>query len=335
MKTRCFVLGILLLFTLVACKRIPGKTAVAFYNCENLFDTVHNAGNEDGEFTPTGKYHYTTAVYNEKLHNIAAVLAKMVTDEVPDGPAIIGLAEIENNNVLKALVSQSSIVRRHYHYIWYAGPDKRGIGVALLYNPSAFLPVSSEPIPVAANDTDNRALRDILYVKGVLYGDTLHLLVNHWSSRLGGEEETEHKRAAAATVCRNRLNMLLQHHAKIIVMGDFNENPGDSSIINILKANGNDAASGSLYDPFASLYNNGEGTLMYNHHWYMFDQVMVSEAFMHNTAGFRFNNVEVFKPSFLADSHNMTEKVPRRSFAGTYWLHGYSDHFPVLMYLVE
>ncbi|MDR3681987.1 MAG: endonuclease/exonuclease/phosphatase [Flavipsychrobacter sp.] len=335
MKGCSLVFGIILLFTFAACNHAPHKTAIAFYNCENLFDTIHKAGKEDGEFTPTGKYHYTTIIYNEKLHNIAAVLAKMVTDDVPNGPAIIGLAEIEDTAVLKALVSQPSIARRYYHYIWYNGPDKRGIAVAMLYDPSAFYPISSMPIPVVTNDSDKKALRDILYVKGVLYGDTVHLLVNHWPSRLGGEEETEHKRATAATICRNKLNVLLQHQAKVIVMGDFNENPDDSSIVNILNASGDSTAGSMLYDPFTTLHKIGEGTLIYNHHWYLFDQVMVSKDLMHNKVGFRFDNVEVFKPSFITDSHNTAEKVPRRSFAGTYWLHGYSDHFPVLMYLVE
>lgn len=335
MANKYLIIAILLL-CIVACRSKPGEVIVAFYNCENLFDTVHDAGKQDGEFTPAGRYHYTTAIYNEKLHNIARVLAAMVTDDVPNGPAMIGLAEVENNHVLDALVAQISIAGRHYKYIWYNSSDRRGINVALLYDPQAFTVVDSEPLHVALPDTGvEGATRDILHVVGILYDDTVHILVNHWPSRIGGTEETEYKRVAAAEVCRNEINKLSAQKSRVIVMGDFNENPTDTCIKYILGATADTRLTDStpLYDPWVKMFASGKGTLVYKHEWFLFDQIMISKRLLDNDADYRYDKIEVFKPSFIASGQTKNEIVPHRSFAGTCWIHGYSDHFPVLMYL--
>jgi hypothetical protein len=336
MRVVRFFIQMLMLGILASCGNEHTHTAIAFYNCENLFDTVHDAGKQDEDFTPSGKYHYTQAIYNEKLHNIAAVLAKLVTDEMPQGPAMIGLAEIENDNVLEALVSQPAIARRHYRFVWFNGPDRRGVNVALLYDPKAFTVIEGAPLHVNLHDSGiSKPTRDILYVYGVLYGDTVHVLVNHWPSRLGGEGASEPKRMAAATVCRGKMNALLQNGDKVVVMGDFNENPSDLGITNVLssKTDSNVATNMELYNPYTPLYAAGQGTLIYQHKWYLFDQIMVSGGFLHKGKGYQLNKIEIFKPSFATDSRKINETAPRRSFAGTYWLHGYSDHFPVILYL--
>ncbi len=331
-----FFICVLVLLTMAACREHSGQTIVAFYNCENFFDTIHDPHKLDEEFTPEGRYHYTGAIYNEKLHNIAAVIQKMVTDEAPQGPAVLGLAEVENDMVLQALIAQPAIARRHYKYVWYNGPDRRGINVALLYNPALFTLISSAPLAVHVGDTgSSHTTRDVLHVYGVLNGDSVHLLVNHWPSRIGGNDETEPKRAAAALVCKQAVTMLLKQNSKVIVMGDLNENPADSSIDHVLTAKYDSAATSAtdIYDPWAEVYTKGAGTLMYQHQWYLFDQIMISGGFLHGRRGLQLDKIEVFTPELITDHRNIYEKVPKRSFAGTYWMHGYSDHFPVLIYL--
>lgn len=316
------------------------SVAIAFYNCENFFDTIHNPAKEDQEFTPAGKYHYTQKIYEQKLHNIASVLQSMGDD----GPAVIGLAEVENGVVLNDLIRQPEIVRHNYKYVWFDGPDQRGINVAMLYNPKYFSVISSRPLHVpldkmTGNDTTVKTTtRDVLYVNGVLCGDTIHLLINHWPSRADGDEESRPRRAIAAQVNRKATDSLTQRNprAKIIVMGDFNDSPEDSSVRVILGARGNGQETGAsgMYDPFVSLYNSGTGTEVYDNHWNLFDQIIVSGAFLQSMGGkLTYDSAAIYRPDFLVDKYKGHEGHPFRSYLGTYWIKGYSDHFPVILYL--
>jgi predicted extracellular nuclease len=320
-------------------KQNTGQVAIVFYNCENFFDNIHNVGKEDEDFTPQGSYHYTDRIYNQKLHNIAAVIQKMADDKAPEGPAIMGMAEVENDNVLNALVRQPEIAAKHYKYVWYNGPDGRGINVALLYNPKYFRVLQSEPLHVNLGGTGGKeTTRDILHVYGILAGDTVHVFVNHWPSRRGGEDESDAKRAVAAGVCRAKVDEITKQNptARIIVMGDLNDNPVDVSVANVLKAkeDKNNVSATELYDPWAAIYKSGTGTLEYKHHWDLFDQIIISGSFLKNTAHkLHFNKAEIFKPDLIVDHYGKFEGYPHRSFAGTHWINGYSDHFPVMVYL--
>ncbi len=312
--------------------------AIAFYNCENLFDTVHNPGKEDEEFTPQGKYHYTQRLFEQKLHNIATVIQSIGGT---DGPVIIGLAEVENNDVLDHLVQQPELARRHYKYEWYDGPDPRGINVAMLYDPAHFSVIKSEPLHVDLTGIDSRSLtRDILHVYGVLFGDTVHLFVNHWPSRRGGIDDSGPKRAAAATVEKKAISSIMTSNpnAKILLMGDFNDNPDDSSIAVILGAKDSrkDAAITGLYNPWADIYKAGSGTEVYQHHWNLFDQVIISGTLLKNeNHHLHYDQAAIFKPDFIVDHYKGHEGEPHRSFVGTHWINGYSDHFPVVLYLTR
>lgn len=334
----------LLFFLFIVCVNCQGcaqnntshDVAVAFYNCENFFDTVHNPDKHDEEFTPEGKYHYTTKIYEQKLHNIATVIQNMGGE---DGPAIVGMAEVENNTVLADLVAQPEIARRNYKYEWFNGPDPRGINVAMIYEPTHFTVLQAEPIHVDLTGVSGKSItRDVLHVRGVLYGDTVHIFVNHWPSRLGGEDESGPKRAIAAKVDKDAIAAILQKEpgAKIIVMGDLNDNPTDNSVVNVLgaKATKSEVPEAGLYDPWTDIYTGGQGTETYKHSWNLFDQIIISGGLLHNpNHKLHYDKAEIFKPDFIIDQYKGHEGEPKRSFVGTHWINGYSDHFPVILYL--
>jgi hypothetical protein len=304
--------------------------AVAFYNLENLFDTLDDPYAHDEDFTPKGSYRYTDKVYKQKLHNIAGVFQSIGTGKVADGAILIGVAEIENNRVLNDLLSQPEIKSRGYKYVWYNSRDERGIDVALVYNPKFFKPLMSKPLPVSLHGSD--ATRDVLYVMGTLVGDTVHVLVNHWPSRREGREETADKRNVLAMVNRKKIDAMLQENpkARILVMGDLNDNPTDGSVQLTLGAKAD--RNSNLYNPWIDLFKNGKGTGVFERVWYLFDQVIISNGFMQH-AGLQYDACEIYDRPFLRQTGGKFIGYPRRSFRGKFWNNGYSDHFPVVVYL--
>ena len=310
------------------------KTAIAFYNCENLFDTLHESGKKDEDFTPSGSYHYTQKIYEQKLHNIATVLQNMGSGKNKNMPAIVGLAEIKNERVLAGLVNQPEIARSSYKYIYYKGPDPRGINTALIYRPDIFQVVYAEPIAVNLEEiNDSAKTRDILHVCGLLGKDTIHVFVNHWPSRRGDENESAAKRLIAARALKNAIAGLPANvKNNVIIMGDFNDNPTDSSIANVLGTNNKmEIAEGTgLFNPWLEVYRSGRGTECHKGSWNLFDQVFVSRNLTEKgRAALHYDTIEIFNPGFMAYS----DHSPRRSFLGTHWSNGYSDHFPVILYL--
>lgn len=312
------------------------EIAVAFYNCENFFDIVHNPAKEDEDFTPEGKYHYTQRIYEQKLHNIATVLQGMGGD---DGAAIIGLAEVENSTVLGDLAHQPELATRNYKYAWFDGPDPRGINVALLYNPQYFTVIMAEPLHVDLSALAGKSVtRDVLHVYGVLAGDTVDVFVNHWPSRRGGEEASDAKRSAAAQVDKDAIAsiMKIRPGAKIILMGDLNDNPTDNSITTVLgaKAEPADVPETGLYDPWIDIYKGGGGTETFRGSWNLFDQVIISGGFLADkNHKLHYEKAEIYRPDFIIDHYKGHDGEPHRSFVGTHWINGYSDHFPVILYL--
>ena len=312
----------------VARGQSSGKVAVGFYNCENLFDTIDDPAKEDEEFTPDGKYRYTEWIYQQKLKNISSVLAAM-------HPAVVGLAEVENSTVLRDLTSQQSIAAKGYRYIIHNGPDPRGINVALIYDPTLFRVLKSEPIKVDISSTSGKAVtRDVLHVYGILIKDTVDIFVNHWPSRRGGTDESSDKRSIAAQVNRDAAARLMKKNKNthVIIMGDLNDNPADPSITKVLGAVADRRSSGSyLYNPFASIHASGLGTEVYRKQWNLFDQIIISSSLLTDKT-LTYNGAEIFKPSFIIDTYKGHEGEPHRSFKGPHWINGYSDHFPVVTY---
>ena len=336
-------LPVIVAFQAAAQKKDYQVTAISFYNFENLFDTEDDLSNwGDDEFLPGGSYRYTRDIYEKKLSNLATVISELGTEITPDGPAMIGTAEIENARVLQDLISQPQIRDRGYEYVHFDGPDARGIDVALLYNPKYFSVLTAQPMKVHLNEYGEKGgrTRDILYVTGLLAGDTVHVFVNHWPSRRGGEAATAHLRARAAGVFRHAIDSILQTNAnaRVMVMGDLNDDPLNASVTTVLgaKHDSKKIQSSDLYNPFVTLYRKGVGTLGYNDSWSLFDQIIISGSLVHGAgANWRLYKAEVFNRGFLKNNFGRMKGYPHRSFEGYNWMDGYSDHFPTLIYLIK
>ena len=319
-----------------------GVIAIGSYNCENLFDTLDNPDKKDEDFTPNGPYHYNSSVYTQKLHNIASTIQKIGTDLTPDGAAIVGLVEVENNRVLNDLVSQPELKDRHYRYCWFPPPDERGISTAMLFNPRYFSVLSAEPVMVPLETIGmNRPTRSILHVTGILAGDTIHVLVNHWPSKSGGEAASGPGRRLAGSVVRRLVDSLSKSTsgAKVLIMGDLNDNPDAASVIEELKAKDEQKhlAPGDIYHPWIKMYKKGLGTENYHGEWGLIDQIMMTGTLVHAPKDkWHFYRAEIFNRDFLTHRIGVERGLPHRSFtAAQVWDNGYSDHFPVLIYLVK
>ena len=314
---------------------------VGFYNLENLFDTI-DGPNKDEEFLPDGANHYTGTVYLDKLGKLSEVISQIGTDVTADGLSIMGCAEVENESVLKDLISQSKLKNRHYRIVHYDSPDERGIDVGLIYNPKYFTVTHSEAlfVPVFNDDGSPRYTRDVLYVAGLYDGDPLNIFVNHWPSRRGGEEVSAPGRAAAAQVCRHKIDSItrLNPDARILLMGDLNDDPVSASVVKVLKATGKirEVPRGGLYNPWVSFYKQGLGTLAYNDAWNLFDQIILSEAFLHREKpGFFYRDAYIFKKSFMIEQTGRYKGYPFRTYNFSKYQGGYSDHFPTYLMLLK
>lgn len=318
-------------------------TAVAFYNFENLFDTNDDPNNRgDDEFLPNGPYHYTPDIYHQKLHNLATVLQRLGTDITPDGPAIIGTAEIENDQVLQDLTAQPEIKDRNYQFVHFDSPDSRGIDVAMLYNPKYFRVLAAEALKTDISQYGEKGgrTRDVLHVTGILSGDTVHVFVNHWPSRRGGEAASAPLRAIAAGVSKKVTDSLMKANpaTKVIIMGDLNDDPTSPSVAKVLGATGNKEKVGQtgLFNPWVAFYNNGIGTLGYDDRWNLFDQIMISGQWLKEGDGhWKYYKAEVFNREFLRNNFGQYKGYPHRSFEGNNWANGYSDHFPTIIYMIK
>ena len=337
MLNKVLLVGLfLLLFINARAQKEYKVIAIGFYNCENFFDTIHDPNKKDQETTPAGKD------YLQKQHNIATVIEALGKDVTPDGAAMVGLAEVENNNVLNDLVAQPELSARHYKYEWYYTPDERGISTALLYNPKYLKVIKSNPIHVATeNLPGKRPTRDILHVYAVLAGDTVHIFVNHWPSKSGGEAASAPGRKLAASIAKKAIDSILNINpdTKILFMGDLNDNTTSEGVVDILNAQKEkkDVELNGIYNPFINMEKKGLGSYNYQHEWEIIDQIMVSGAFLkNNNQKWKYYNADIFNKDFLVYHLSYNKGLPHRSYTATHvWDNGYSDHFPVLVYLVE
>ncbi len=315
---------------------------VAFYNCENFYDTVHNPTINDIDFTPEGAYKYNTAIYLDKVKKLATVISQIGTDINRDGPALLGVAEIENDTVLNDLIHQPLLQRRNYQVVHYDSQDPRGIDVALIYNPKYFFVEESKPlfVQLPGHSKYARYTRDILWVRGKLDGEEINILVNHWPSKFGGEDMTASARAAAAAVCKIQLAAINTNNpnAKTILMGDLNDDPTSPSITEVLRAKGRlqDVKEGEIFNPFTELYNKGIGTLAYNDTWSLFDQILVTYSLLDKKqSGFFYFKPFVFNKAFMTENTGLHKGYPMRTWEGFNYRGGYSDHFPTYIVLLK
>jgi predicted extracellular nuclease len=315
---------------------------VAFYNLENFYDTINNPIINDDDFTPTGAKHYTTDIYTDKVTKLATVISMIGTDISPSGPALLGVAEIENDTVLNDLIYHPLLNHRHYQFIHYDSKDPRGIDVALLYDPKVFIPAKTEKlfVKIPGNSKQVFYTRDILYVKGWLAGESIHVLVNHWPSRRGGEERSSPAREAAATVCKNYVAEILakEPDARIIIMGDLNDDPDSPSITHILQAKATVKETGprDLFNPWSELYQNGIGTLANRDSWGLFDQILISHAWLSKQEDhFFYGGRHIFSQNFMKENSGRYKGYPMRTWDGNTYRGGYSDHFPTYIVLLK
>jgi hypothetical protein len=341
MKIRNLLFAIALLSCVaVVAQPVKSKTKATqrpfvamFYNVENLYDTINDPKTNDDDFTPAGKIPWTGARLQTKIEHTGQVIVDIASPAMPD---LIGFAETENQQVLEMLTSSALLAKSKYSIVHYESPDERGIDVAILYNPSTFSVVSSEPLHVALPGND--LTRDILYVKGKLNsGEILHVFINHWPSRREGSEISEPKRMAAASVLRAKLDAIqkLEKAPNILLLGDFNDEPSNNSITQGLKALSPDMAiaNNNLYVLLDAEFKKGEGSLYYKD-WDLFDQVIVSGNMLSRKKGLRtsVSDAGIFRAEYLLFKNKSGELTPNRTMGAKYF-GGYSDHLPVYVKL--
>lgn len=312
---------------------------IAFYNLENLFDTIpNNPHGRDLEYTPGGQKQWDSRKYNSKLHNLATAIAALTTKTTPLGPAILGVSEIENINVLQDLVAQPEIAKWNLQICHHDSPDRRGVDVGLLYNPRYFK---------VENMTNHRltavpfATRDQMCVVGSLLGQRIAVIVNHWPSRLGGQEKSSPNREAAAALCREIADSLwrVDPTMGVIIMGDLNDDPMDKSCAKVLGAVKDPKkveGDHGFYNPFWKMLSDGIGTLAYKSSWNLFDQIIISGNLVDTPDNrWHFLRSIVHNHDFLKDDEGKRQGYPKRTFDSGMYLNGYSDHFPTEIILVR
>ncbi len=316
---------------------------IGFYNLENLFDTINNPVKFDDDFTPGGKLLWNSEKYISKQGQLAKVISQLGTEIVPDGVGILGVAEIENDTVLRDLVAQPALRARNYQIVWHEGPDERGIDCALLYQPKYFTLTGSQSIPLVLVDASGKRdfTRDMLVVSGTLPGgEALHVMVAHWPSRRGGETGSAPGRVLAAASARHVADSLqkLDPNAKIVFMGDLNDDPDNDSVFKVLRGKPNPKRMDptDFYNPMYDFYKAGQGTMAYRDAWSLFDQVMVSKALVsQHVGGWQFFKALVFREQWLLQTDGQYKGYPHRTFNGDLFVNGYSDHLPVYCFLLK
>ena len=327
----------------------PGyKVAIAaFYNLENFYDTLDDPNTSDEEFTPQGERNYNGTIYWNKVEKLASVLAKLGTDDTkyicPQGAAFIGVAEVENDNVLTDLVNHPLLKDRNYQIVHYDCKDKRGVDVGFLYNPKYFKVIDSKSLFVnlPQGSKDAYYTRDVLWVKGMFDGEVVHIYVNHWPSRLGGEERSAPGRAAAALVSKKHSDSIMKaegEEQKVIIMGDLNDDPVSASLTKVLKCKDDvaDVKSGELFNPWVTMYKSGIGTLAYQDAWGLFDQIVIGHKWLDKKQdGFFFQRQFIFNREFMTENVGRYKGYPMRTWDGLSYRGGYSDHFPTYLVLLK
>lgn len=339
MRTRfCLVCLVIALFSNYSFAQQKSENfSILFYNVENLFDTHDDPETEDDSFTPGGELHWTSKRLNAKLLNISKVILSSSGWSAPD---LIVFAEVENKVVLEKLLKNTPLKSIPYKIIHKESPDHRGIDVSMIYNSESFSPINYNYYPLIVNDTPLNS-REILYVSGVVNGtDTVHVFGNHWPSRYSGLLETKSLRKAAAALLRSKIDELYNKYysPKIVVVGDFNDNPEDASLSEVLIAGKVEQpiSENELYNLFYNLKRNNSGTLKYQSQWFVFDQIIVSGSLLSTKSGVYTNpeNASIISlPYMLEEDQKFGGLKPFRTYYGFSYNGGFSDHLPILLKL--
>lgn len=313
---------------------------IAFYNLENLYDTINDPLINDEEFTPQGAARWDGRKYWQKTGRMAEAIHGIGLDYSPDGAAILGVAEVENREVLEDLARHPIIASRNYKIIHYHSPDRRGVDVAMLYQPKYFKPVNHKSYTLNVDGMPDFRTRDQLVVSGDFDGERIHIIVGHWPSRRGGEKRSIPLRMAAAKLARHIVDSILDMdaNAKIVVMGDLNDNPTNKSIVEGLRAKGNvkDLKPGDLFNPTYPLYQKGIGSNAWRDTWSLFDQNIISQAWLGDDySTYRFRVARIHNKVELTQRSGRFKGYPWRTYVGGEFMGGYSDHFPSYIIVVK
>ena len=343
--TRRFIIIILFLVTAIISNAQNNMRAgiIAFYNLENFFDTIDTEGVDDFEFTPAGPNKWNSERYLTKIERMARVISSIGEDEgLIGGPAIIGVCEIENRSVLEDLVAHPLLRASNYQVVHYDSPDLRGVDVGLLYRPRYFRVSSSDSPVLELWDENNERVytRDQLVVTGVFDGEEISIIVNHWPSRSSGEQLTRPRRNEAAALTRRLVDSIAatRKDAKIIVMGDLNDDPSNESVRKYLRAGDKPTGlkEGEMYNCMYPLFRKGIGSLYYRDGLNLFDQIIISQPLLGTDySSYEFYTSRVFNKPFLVQQDGQYRDYPLRTYVGTTYTGGYSDHFPVYIIIAR
>ncbi len=305
-----------------------------FYNVENLFFPEDDSLKNDNEFTPDGVKYWSYYRYQTKLNKIAKTI---IAVGEWNAPAIVGLCEVENIQCVNDLIYASPLTRYGYQGILIESGDRRGIDVAMIYRPDLFTVITQNALIINFPEENARPTRDILYVKGLVGNDTIHVFVNHWPSRYGGELVSRPKRNFAAKVLKSSIDSIqrIDSTARIVAMGDFNDHPTDESMSSILYAqkDKNNLKKDDLLN-LTWQYEHKEGTHQYQGKWSILDQFIVNKQFLDSSSNLFTSEsaMHIFKPDFLlSPDKNGMDNIPNRTYIGYKYNGGYSDHLPIYL----
>lgn len=315
---------------------------VAFWNFENLFDIYNDPETHDDEFTPEGIKKWNETKYQKKLYNLERVIFDMAAIN-KEYPVVLGVSEIENRSVLEDLVSQPKLKGAKYRICHFDSPDARGVDVAFLYRADVFKLEGSDNIKLNVPELPNFRTRDLVVMWGTIEGEPFYFLVSHWPSRLGGKEASQFKRDACARQIREIKDSLLKENpaTKVIVMGDFNDDATDASLVKVMGAKGKlkELETGDFFNPYYQMLKAGLGTLAYQDSWNLFDNICVTENLVNGTygklrlmKGKKFYG-NIFTRPYMLQQEGQYKGYPLRTFVTNNFQNGFSDHFPVYIYI--
>lgn len=322
---------------------------IAFYNLENLFDTIHDEGKNDYEYLPDGGMKWTSLKYEHKIHNMAYAISQLGTDYDPRGAMCVGVAEVENIGCLQDLCRElQDKYNRHYEPILLEGPDRRGVDVGFLYNPDLFKPVNVRGHELKAHYADGGVVKSRLqllisgYIIGTGRPEKIHITVNHWPSRYGGELSSRPTRDTAAMLARQIFDSIYRKEprAKIILMGDLNDDPYNHSCAEVMNAKKNreEVEPQGFFNTMWLKLDRGIGTLAYQGSWNLFDQIIISEPLLNEpleSGKWTYWKSQIFNKPFLTVQQGKFKGNPLRTTQSGVWQDGYGDHYPTMIYLIR
>lgn len=329
---RLFSFFLLCLTTCCCFSQTKHRLRLMEWNCENLFDTVHDYGKDDVQFLPDGEYEWDSRRYWAKQGRLARTILDAGGLQPVD---IIGLCEVENDSVIVDLIHRTRMAALDYEYLITSSRDQRGVDVALLYQPLTFRPIETKAFSVPYDSATERPTRDIMWCAGVIpTGDTLDVVLVHFPSRRGGKSVTAPYRQRAAGLVCHLVDSLHRHrvHAAVMVMGDCNDEPHDKSLRLMAKAGLRNLSQQARVpldgDERKSKKRQIEGTYYYQAEWSRIDNVLLSAGAVKR---FDAADCQIFAPDYLLEPDKDGFLRPFRTYRGPIYHGGYSDHLPLIL----